>query len=32
VSVSVYNANAGHHIPTDSPLRQILLTVKALDQ
>jgi hypothetical protein len=32
VSVSVYNANAGHHIPTDSPLRQILLTVKALDK
>lgn len=32
VSVSVYNANAGHHIPTDSPLRQILLSVKALDK
>jgi len=32
VSVSVFNANAGHHIPTDSPLRQILLSVKALDE
>jgi hypothetical protein len=32
VSVSVYNANAGHHIPTDSPLRQILLSVEALDK
>jgi len=32
VSVSVFNANAGHDIPTDSPLRQILLSVKALDK
>ena len=32
VSVSVFNANAGHHIPTDSPLRQILLSVKAFDK
>lgn len=31
VNVSVFNANAGHDIPTDSPLRQILLSVKALD-
>ena len=31
VVVSVYNANAGHDMPTDSPLRQILLSVKATD-
>jgi hypothetical protein len=32
VNISVYNANGGHDIPTDSPLRQILLSVKALDK
>ena len=32
VSTSVFNANGGHHIPTDSPLRQILLSVKAFDK
>ena len=31
VSVSVVNANAGHHIPTDSPLRNVLLVVSARD-
>lgn len=31
VMVSVYNAYSGHDIPTDSPLRQILLSVKATD-
>lgn len=31
VSLSVTNANAGHHIPTDSPLRNILLVVSACD-
>lgn len=31
VVVSIYNANAGHDMPTDSPLRQILLSVKATD-
>jgi len=29
VDVSVINAKAGHHIPTDSPLRHILLVVSA---
>ena len=32
VDVSVTNTEAGHHIPTDSPLRQIFLVVKACDQ
>ena len=32
LNISIFNANAGHHIPTDSPLRQILLLVKALDK
>jgi len=32
VDVSIFNAEAGHHIPTDSPLRQIFLVVKAYDQ
>jgi mono/diheme cytochrome c family protein len=31
VTVEVTNARAGHHIPTDSPLRQILLVVTATD-
>ena len=31
VSLSVTNANAGHHIPTDSPLRNILLGASARD-
>jgi hypothetical protein len=31
VTVEVTNTRAGHHIPTDSPLRQILLTVSAID-
>ena len=32
VTVSVTNARAGHHIPTDSPLRQIFLVVTATDK
>jgi mono/diheme cytochrome c family protein len=31
VEVRVTNTNAGHHIPTDSPLRQILLVVEVTD-
>lgn len=31
VTVEVTNALAGHHIPTDSPLRQIFLVVTATD-
>ncbi len=31
VEVSVTNTRAGHHIPTDSPLRNILLVVSASD-
>lgn len=31
VDASVFNALAGHHIPTDSPLRQIFLVVEAID-
>ncbi len=31
VEVSVTNTEGGHHIPTDSPLRQILLVVTATD-
>lgn len=31
VSVEVTNTLAGHHIPTDSPLRQILVVVTATD-
>ena len=31
VTVDVTNTLAGHHIPTDSPLRQILLVVEATD-
>jgi hypothetical protein len=32
VETSVFNAFAGHHIPTDSPLRQIFLQVEAMDE
>ena len=32
VEVSVTNASAGHHLPTGSPLRQILLIVSATDE
>lgn len=31
IAVSVSNSEAGHHIPTDSPLRQIFLVVTATD-
>jgi nitrate/TMAO reductase-like tetraheme cytochrome c subunit len=31
VTVAVTNTGAGHHIPTDSPLRQIILVVTATD-
>ncbi len=31
VTATVTNTGAGHHIPTDSPLRQIFLVVKATD-
>jgi hypothetical protein len=31
VSVSLYNDNAGHKIPTDSPLRHMLMIVEAVD-
>ncbi|GAB4407299.1 MAG: hypothetical protein Kow00106_00100 [Anaerolineae bacterium] len=31
VTVAVTNAQAGHHIPTDSPLRQIFVIVSATD-
>lgn len=29
VDVSIFNANAGHDVPTDSPLRQMILLVSA---
>lgn len=32
VNVSILNDNTGHHIPTDSPLRQLILVVEARDQ
>jgi hypothetical protein len=32
VTVSLYNDNTGHKIPTDSPLRQMLLIIEVLDQ
>jgi hypothetical protein len=32
VTVEVTNTLAGHHIPTDSPLRQIILVVTATDE
>ncbi|MBI2957562.1 MAG: hypothetical protein HYY32_01845 [Chloroflexi bacterium] len=31
VDVKVTNENGGHHIPTDSPMRNILLVVQAVD-
>jgi hypothetical protein len=31
VRVSITNDNTGHHIPTDSPLRQLILLVQASD-
>jgi hypothetical protein len=31
VNVNLFNRGAGHHIPTDSPLRQMLLVVEATD-
>jgi hypothetical protein len=31
VEVRVTNSNAGHHIPTDHPMRNIILSVKATD-
>jgi hypothetical protein len=31
VSVKIINDKTGHHVPTDSPLRQMILLVKALD-
>jgi hypothetical protein len=32
VSVTVENDNTGHNVPTDSPLRQVLLVVQAVDE
>jgi hypothetical protein len=32
VDVSIFNNGAGHHIPTDSPLRQIFLLVEVEDE
>jgi hypothetical protein len=32
VSVTILNDNTGHHVPTDSPLRQLILVVEAQDQ
>jgi hypothetical protein len=31
VSVAITNDGSGHHVPTDSPLRQMLLVVRATD-
>ncbi len=31
VDVALHNAGAGHHVPTDSPLRNMILTVRATD-
>ncbi len=31
VTVTVTNTGAGHHVPTDSPLRQVILLVQATD-
>jgi hypothetical protein len=31
VQVSITNHNTGHHVPTDSPLRQMILLVVAMD-
>jgi len=32
VQVELFNDNTGHHIPTDSPLRHMILVVQAYDQ
>jgi hypothetical protein len=32
VTVAVINDNTGHHIPTDSPLRQLILIVQTFDE
>jgi len=32
VEVNITNDNTGHHIPTDSPLRQLILVVQAIDE
>ena len=32
VEVEIENAKAGHHLPTGSPLRQVLLMVTATDE
>ncbi|MCG8569202.1 MAG: hypothetical protein MJB14_03605, partial [Spirochaetes bacterium] len=32
IKVALYNDNTGHHIPTDSPLRHLILIVQAFDQ
>jgi mono/diheme cytochrome c family protein len=32
VQVGIFNDNTGHHIPTDSPLRHLILVVTAVDQ
>lgn len=31
VHVNIHNSQAGHHIPTDSPLRHLILIVRAFD-
>ncbi len=31
VQVKLYNHNAGHHVPTDAPMRQMILVVEAKD-
>jgi hypothetical protein len=31
VQVEIFNDNTGHHIPTDSPLRHLILVVEAFD-
>jgi hypothetical protein len=32
VQVTIVNDNTGHHVPTDSPLRQMILLVQATDE
>jgi hypothetical protein len=32
VEVEIVNDNTGHHVPTDSPLRQVILLVQACDE
>lgn len=32
VTVTIINDQAGHHVPTDSPLRQMILLVTAIDE